>query len=73
MPRTRKKAKKPKKPEPDALYKALSAEWEQRRNPQDQSGSEWLVDRAEMPVAPLPFLQTLRRLAYLTQDGLPVW
>ena len=63
-----KKAKKPKKPEPDARYKAFSAEWAQRRNAQDRGGSEWLVDRTKLPVAPLPFLQTLRRLGYATQD-----
>ena len=63
-----KKAKKSKKPEPDARYKALAAEWEQRRKAPDRGGSEWLVDRAELPVDPLPFLQTLRRLGYLTQD-----
>jgi hypothetical protein len=63
-----KKAKKPKKPEPDALYKAFSAEWERRRQAPDRGGGEWLVERTKLPVDPLPFLQTLRRLGYLTQD-----
>ena len=63
-----KKGKKPEKPEPDAIYKAFSAEWERRRNAQDRGGGEWLVERPKLPVDPLPFLQTLRRLAYVTQD-----
>lgn len=63
-----KKAKKPKKPEPDARYKAFAREWEQRRKKPDRGGGEWLVERPELPVEPLPFLQTLRRLGYLTQD-----
>jgi hypothetical protein len=58
-----KKAKKP-----DASYEAFRAEWERRRKAPDRGGSEWLVAQAELPVDPLPFLQTLRRLGYLTQD-----
>jgi hypothetical protein len=58
-----KKAKKP-----DARYEAFRAEWERRRNAPDRGGSEWLVDKPELPVDPLPFLQTLRRLGYVTQD-----
>jgi len=60
-----KKAKKPKKPEPDAAYKAFSVEWERRRDAPDRGGSEWSTDWPELPVEPLPFLQTLRRLPYL--------
>ena len=63
-----KKAKKPKKPEPDAIYKAFSADWQRRRKAPDRGGSEWMVERTKLPVEPLPFLQTLRRLAYVMQD-----
>ena len=59
-----KKAKK----QPDALYEAFRAEWERRRKAPDRGGGEWLVDKPDLPVDPLPFLQTLRRLGYLTQD-----
>jgi hypothetical protein len=58
-----KKAKKP-----DARYEALRAEWERRRNAPDRGGGEWLVESSEASVDPLPFLQTLRRLGYVTQD-----
>jgi hypothetical protein len=61
-----KKAKK----QPDARYEAFRAEWERRRcKARDRRGGEWLVDKPDLPVDPLPFLQTLRRLGYLTQDG----
>lgn len=58
-----KKAKKP-----DASYEAFRAEWERRRKAPDRGGGEWLVEKPELPVDPLPFLQTLRRLGYITQD-----
>jgi hypothetical protein len=58
-----KKAKKP-----DASYEAFRAEWDRRRNAPDRGGGEWLVEKPELPVDPLPFLQTLRRLGYVTQD-----
>jgi hypothetical protein len=58
-----KKAKKP-----DARYEAFRAEWERRRKAPDHGGGEWLVDKPKLPVDPLPFLQTLRRLGYVTQD-----
>ncbi len=60
--------KKPKKPEPDAAYKAFAAEWDRRRKAPDQGGGVWLTDRPELPVAPLPFMQTLRLLGYHTQN-----
>jgi hypothetical protein len=59
----KKKAKKP-----DASYEAFRAEWERRRKAPDRGGGEWLVDKPELPVDPVPFLQTLRRLGYVTQD-----
>jgi hypothetical protein len=54
--------------QPDASYEAFRAEWERRRNAPDRGGSEWLVDTPKLPVDPLPFLQTLRGLGYVTQD-----
>ena len=60
-----KKAKK----QPDARYEAFRAEWERRRKAPERGGGEWLVDKPELPVDPLPFLQTLRRLGYVTQDN----
>ena len=60
--------KKPKKPEPDAAYKAFAAEWDRRRKAPDQGGGVWLTDRPKLPVEPLRLLQTLRLLAYLTQN-----
>jgi hypothetical protein len=53
---------------PDARYEAFRAEWDRRRKAPDRGGGEWLVDKPELPVEPLPFLQTLRRLGYVTQD-----
>jgi hypothetical protein len=61
------KAKKPKR-QPDASYEAYGAEWERRRKAPDRGGGEWLVDRPKLPVDPVPFLQTLRQLGYVTQD-----
>jgi hypothetical protein len=60
-----KKAKK----QPDARYEAFRAEWERRRKAPDRGGGEWLVDKPDLVVDPLPFLQTLRRLGYVTQDN----
>jgi hypothetical protein len=64
MPKKAKKAEKKR----DARYEAFRAEWERRRKAPDRGGGEWLVDKPEMPVDPLPFLRTLRRLGYVTQD-----
>jgi hypothetical protein len=63
--------KKTKKPEnkPDAQYEALRAEWERRRKTPDRAGGEWLVEKPDLPVDPMPLLQTLRRLSYLTGDN----
>jgi hypothetical protein len=64
--------RKPKNPKergkPDARFEAFRDEWEQRRKAPDRGGSEWLVERPDLPVDPVPFLQTLRRLDYFTQD-----
>jgi hypothetical protein len=57
------------KEQPDARYEAFRAEWERRRKAPDRGGGEWLVDKPELPIDPLPFLQTLRRLGYVTQDN----
>jgi len=67
MPRTPRNAKKRKKP--DARYDAFRDEWERRRKGPDRGGGDWLVERPDPPVDPLPFLQTLRRLFYFTQDS----
>ena len=58
-----KRAKKP-----DASYEAFRAEWERRRKAPDRGGGEWLVEKLKLPVDPVPLLQTLRRLGYVTQD-----
>jgi hypothetical protein len=58
-----------KKKQPDAQYEAYRREWERRRKAPDRGGGEWLVDKPDLPVDPLPFLQTLRGLGYVTQDN----
>ena len=59
----------PKKQQPDARYEACRREWDRRRKAPDRGGGEWLVDKPDLPVDPLPFLQTLRGLGYVTQDN----
>jgi hypothetical protein len=64
MPKKAKRAEK----KHDARYEALRAEWERRRKAPDRGRGEWLVEKPELPVDPVPFLQTLRQLHYVTQD-----
>jgi hypothetical protein len=64
-----KKTKKKPEKKTDAQYEAYRAEWERRRKTPDRAGGEWLVEKPVLPVDPLPLLQTLRRLGYLTQDS----
>ena len=51
-----------------ARYDELRAEWERRRTDPDRGGGDWLVDKPELALDAAPFLATLRRLAYQTQD-----
>jgi hypothetical protein len=60
---------KPKKAEKKRdRYAEFAARWEQRRKEPDRGGGEWMVDRPKLPVAPRPFLQTLRQLGYIMPD-----
>ena len=61
--RPKKTAKKRKK---RARYADFAAEWDRRR--EDRGGGDWLVDKPEVALDALPFLQTLRALRDATQD-----
>ncbi|MBR0695135.1 hypothetical protein [Bradyrhizobium lablabi] len=52
-----------------ARYAELKAKWAERRNDPNYAGSgDWLVDKPELALDAVPFLQTLRTLGNLTQD-----
>jgi hypothetical protein len=53
-------AKKKAKAKKRDRYADFAAEWDRRRKAPDRGGGDWLVDKLELPVDPLPFLQTLR-------------
>jgi hypothetical protein len=64
-----KKAKTGKRDEATARYVALKAKWDARHNdPNYAGGGDWLVDKPELALDAVPFLQTLRALGNLTQD-----
>jgi len=65
-----KKAKKTgKRDEATARYAALEAKWDARhKDPNYAGGGDWLIDKPELSLDATPFLQTLRALAYATQD-----
>jgi hypothetical protein len=51
-----------------ARYKELAAEWDRRRKNPDRGAGDWMVDKPDLPMDAVPFLLTLRRLGYVTQD-----
>lgn len=61
MPRAPRKAKKRNR------YADFAAEWDRRR--EHRGAGDWLIDKPELALDAVPFLQTLRRLGYVTQDG----
>jgi hypothetical protein len=68
-----KRAKTPriagKRDEAGAYYAALKAKWEARRlDPNYAGGGDWFVDKPELSLDAMPFLQTLRTLGSITQD-----
>jgi hypothetical protein len=63
MPRAPRKAKTRKK---RGRYAEFAAEWDRRR--EGRGAGDWLVDKPELALDAVPFLQTLQRLGYVTRD-----
>jgi hypothetical protein len=52
-----------------ARYAALKAKWDARhKDPNYAGGGDWLIDRPDLSLDAVRFLQTLRALGYATQD-----
>ena len=56
---------KPSRPRRSDIYKRCEAEWESRRR---DKGGDWLIAEPGLEVKARPFLATLKRLGYVTQD-----
>src|SRR5262245_40088392 len=61
--RKRRKRKQPRVS--DAEYHRCAVAWE--RNP-DRGAGNWMLEPADLPVGPIPFMQTLRALGMVAQD-----
>jgi hypothetical protein len=72
-PRAKEKPFRPSKPslsrKPRSdIYKRCKAEWESNRQNPDKGSGDYLIDPPELEMQARPFLATLKRLGYVTQD-----
>lgn len=73
-PKSKRKGKRQPKPTAKrratatSRYDQLAADWKRRAHDSDHGGGDWLVDKPDLPMDAVPFLMTLRRLSYVTQD-----
>ena len=49
--------------------KNVAAEWTSRQHGPDRGAGDWLLDKPELPVDARTFLETLRRLGYVTREA----
>ena len=50
-------------------YDECKAEWQRRQKDPDRGAGDWLVDKPDLSLDAAPFLKTLRRLGFVTQDN----
>jgi hypothetical protein len=67
--RSKAPSKAGKRGEAGARYAEFKAKWEARsRDPNYSGGGDWFVDKPELSLDAVPFVQTLWMLGYVTQD-----